>query len=51
MSRSRNSKDRQKPPKAFKKVMKRRRKAKERQTFKTGKEVPEFPKTDTYNYN
>ncbi len=41
-----------KPPAKFKKLLKKKRKAKERQALRLGLEViPEFPKTDVWEWN
>jgi len=49
---SRDKKKWFKPPSKFKKIMKSRRKAKEKQAFRQDKEIiPEFPKTDTWKWN
>ena len=41
-----------KPTKVFKQIQKKGRKAKERQALKEEKEIiPEFPKTDTWDWN
>lgn len=40
-----------KPGRIFKDLKKSRRKAKERMAFRMGKDVPDFPKTDVWDYN
>ena len=51
MSRSRNTKQSQKPPKWFKIMQKKKRKAKEKSALRNDKEIPEFKKTDTWDWN
>lgn len=41
----------QKPPKAFKTVMKKSRRAKEKQALRDGRDIPLFKHTDTWDYN
>jgi len=40
-----------KPPKGFKKSQKKIRKAKEKRAFREGKDVPEFPNSDVWDWN
>jgi len=40
-----------KPHKQFKNVLKSKRKARERNAFRNGKEVPRFRKEDVYDWN
>jgi hypothetical protein len=41
-----------KPDKKFKTILKQKRKAKEKEALKLGKEIiPEFPKTDVWEWN
>ena len=52
MSRSFKSKDKRKPPKWYKKMKKKVRKAKVKQALVTGKEeVPAFKKSDEWNWS
>ena len=52
MSRSFKSKHRQKPPKWYKKMKKKIRKAKVKQALRQGnEEIPTFKKTDTWDWN